>query len=92
MKVLHHEIDAVMDGAPVIIAPVAVSNDPQDTAGIGVRVVTMPVVGHVVAVSISCPMGTMMVTLDEDQATAFAIELTAAQLTHAQANDRKVVQ
>ncbi|MDQ1229296.1 hypothetical protein [Sphingomonas sp. SORGH_AS_0879] len=88
MSVLHRRIDAPMAGSPIIVAPVAVSPDPQDTTGIGVRIVTMPGVGLVIGVTVVCPTGTMMVTLDEDHATAFAMELTVAQLLHAQALDR----
>ncbi|GAN14135.1 hypothetical protein I6G65_16005 [Sphingomonas paucimobilis] len=92
MKIDHHKIDATLGPSVIITAPVAVSHDPQNAVRIGVQLTDMPRVGSVIGITISCPAGTMMVTLDEDQATAFAIELTAAQLTHAQANDRSIVQ
>ena len=77
---------------PLIVAPVAMSTTAQATAGIAVKVVDMPIVGNVIAITIVCPKATLVVALDEAEATAFAIESTAAQLTHAQANDRSIVQ
>lgn len=90
MHITKHTIHHSLDGK-VIVAPVARSQEKQATAGVNVSVQNVPLVGDVVAITIVCPEGAMMVTLNEDQATAFAIELTAAQLTHAQANDRGIV-
>jgi hypothetical protein len=90
MPVTRHTIHHELDGN-VIVASVARSQNKQTRTGVSVSVQDMPIVGQVVAITIVCPEGAMMVALNEDQAAAFAIQFTAAQLTHAQANDRSVV-
>lgn len=92
MKIDDIKVAAPFSSGPLIVAPVAMSTSPQKTAGIAVKVMDLPIVGNVIGITIACPQVTLMVALNEDEATAFAIELTAAQLTHAQANDRRVAQ
>lgn len=84
---IHHSV-----GSSIIVAPVARSQKAQATQGVTVSVEDVAIVGKVVAITIVCPEGALMVTLDEDQAAAFAVQLATVQLAHAQSLDRSAVQ
>lgn len=91
MTYTKHTIHHAVDGS-IIVAPVARSQKPWPTQGVAVSAEDIAIVGKVVAITIISPEGALMVTLDEDQAAAFAVKLNAAQLAHAQSLDRRVVQ